>query len=433
MKRLLKQIIKDFHNDPFPEINLRHAVVPTHLNKVITIIGSRRAGKTCYLFQLMADLERQGVARNQILYINFEDERLDLEGHHDLIVEAYHDLYPDLDLSRSYFFFDEIQELDRWEKFVRRIFDTVTRKIFLTGSNARLLSTEIATSLRGRSLSFEITPLSFTEFLSFKSIDAEDIYSTRNRSLIHQAFEDYLRWGGYPELLEIDDRFKPKVLQEYFNVMIYRDLLERYGIKDVSTLKYLIKRLIASFTKEFSINKLYNNLKSRGLSISKNRIYNLVDQIFSIYMLTFVEKFDLSVTKREMSNRKLYLYDNGFAAVTHYSFFEDRGKLLENLVFAQLRARTDEIFFLKNGWECDFLAFLPDARPLAIQVTERLSPENLKRELKGLEMAGRRVPNVKRLILTGQPDPTLPLPDWCSADTVLNWLLSKTGFGPFDD
>jgi len=411
--------------EALPKLTAKEVEVfyPLNLDKIITVVGPRRAGKTYYLFQLMAELERQGVERNRILYINFEDERLELKGCHDLILEAYLELYPDLDLSLSYFFFDEIQELDLWEKFVRRMFDTVTKRIFLTGSNARLLSGEIATSLRGRSLSFEIMPLSFKEFLSFKEIDAQDIYSTRNLSVIQNAFEEYLLWGGYPELVGIEERFKPQVLQEYFNVMLYRDLVERYTIKDVSILKYLVKRLIASFTKEFSVNKLYNELKSRGISISKDRIYRIVDQIFSIYMLAYVEKHDPSVTKREMSNKKIYLYDNGFAAVTRYSFFEDRGKLLENLVFVHLRAQTKEIYFLKNGWGCDFLVFPMAKQPLIIQVTDRLNSDNLKCEINGLVMARKRIPNSKCLLLARQHDQTVDLPDWCKLMPISTWLL----------
>ena len=424
MKKILKRIIKDFHNRPLPDFRLRQADVPLSLDKIITIVGPRRAGKTYYLFQLIAELERQGIARNRILYLNFEDERLELEGRHDLIIEAYLELYPELDLSLSYFFFDEIQELDLWEKFVRRMFDTVTQRIFLTGSNAKLLSGEIATSLRGRSLSFEIMPLSFKEFLSFKEIDAQDIYSTKNMSLIQNAFEEYLLWGGYPEIVGIEERFKPQVLQEYFNVMLYRDLLERYAIKDVSILKYLMKRLIASFTKEFSVNKLYNELRSRGISISKDRIYRIVDQIFSVYMLAYVEKHDPSVTKRAMSNKKIYLFDNGFAAVTQYFFLEDRGKLLENLVFAHLRAQTDELYFLKNGWECDFVAFTTAKQPLIIQVTERLGSDNLNREIKGLEMAKKRIPNSKGLLLTAELDQAVDLPDWCDVMPISTWLLA---------
>ena len=223
--------------------------------------------------------------------------------------------------------------------------------------------------------------------------------------------------------MEIEERFNSQVLQEYFNVMLYRDLLEKYTIKDVSTLKYLMKRLIASFTKEFSVNKLCNELRSKGILISKDRIYRMVDQILSIYMLTYIEKHDPSVIKREMSNKKIYLFDNGFAAVTQYSFCEDRGKLLENLVFAHLRAQTDEIYFFKNDWECDFVAFTAGKQPLIIQVTEQLDLDNLNREIKGLKMAKKRIPNSKSLLLTIEVDQNIDLPDWCDVMPISTWLL----------
>lgn len=425
MKQILKRIIKDFHQRPLPDFKVREAEVPLHLDKIITIVGPRRAGKTYYLFQLITELEKQGVMRNQILYLNFEDERLDLEGQYDLIVEAYIELYPELELSESFFFFDEIQELKQWEKYIRRIYDTVTRNIFVTGSNERFLSREIATSLRGRSLSFEIMPLSFKEFLDFKGIDSTDIHSTRSSSHIRSAFEEYLVWGGYPELVDMDIQFRLQILQEYFNVMIYRDLVERYGIKDVSIVKYLMKRLIGSFTKEFSVNKLFNEVKSKGISISKDLVYRLMEQIFSVYMLAFVEKYEPSVIKREMSNKKIYLYDTGLAAVTRYSLFEDRGKLLENVVFTHLRVQTREVYFLKNRWECDFLVFHDTGPPLAIQVTENLNLDNLKREIKGLEAVRKRLPDCKSIVLTAEGGPSVDLPDWCYSMSVWSWLLSN--------
>jgi len=157
--------------------------------------------------------------------------------------------------------------------------------------------------------------------------------------------------------------------------MLYRDLMERYEIRDLSILKYLIKRLIASFTKEFSVNKLYNDLKSRGIRIGKNSIYRLMDQIFSIYMVTSVEKLVPAVVKREMSNKKIYLYDNGIASAIRYAFSEDRGKFLENIVFTGIRNTTESIFFLKNGYECNFVIFPETEKPVLLQVTETLHPK----------------------------------------------------------
>ncbi len=426
MNQVLKTIIKDFHLRSLPPFKQRHLDVPLDLDKIITIIGPRRAGKTWYLFQLMATLEKRGIKREQILYINFEDERLDLETDYDRILGAYFELYPDQKSDDIYLFFDEIQEIPNWEKYVRRLYDTVSRKIFLTGSNAKMLSKEIATSLRGRSLTFEIMPLSFLEFLFFHGIDARDRYSTQNRAKIQNRFDEYLVWGGYPELVGVDTRFKANILQEYFNVMLYRDLMDRYEISDASILKYLIKRLIGSFTKEFSVNKLYNELKSRGIRIGKDSIYRLMDQIFSIYMVTYVEKYAPAVLKREMSNKKIYLYDNGIASAIRYAFSEDRGKRLENLVFTGIRRGTESIFFLKNGYECDFVVFPEMEQPLLIQVADIIHRDNLKREINGLEKAGKRIKNCRSLLIAGEIDVPMDLfPEWLEIRTASEWLLEQ--------
>ncbi len=426
MKNILKIIIKDFHSRPFPDFTPRELDVPVDLGKIVSIIGPRRAGKTWYFFQLMANLEKQGVRREQILYLNFEDERLDFQTGYDQILDAYMELYPDIAPGNIYLFFDEIQELPNWEKYIRRLYDSVTSKIFLTGSNAKMLSQELATSLRGRSLAFEMMPLSFSEYLLFNGINSQDHFSTKNRARINAAFEDYLVWGGYPELVAMDSRFRAPVLQEYFSVLLYRDLMERYQIRDASMLKYLIKRLISSFTKEFSVNKLYNDLKSRGLKIGKDTLYAMIDQIFSVYMVTAVEKYDPAVVKRELANRKVYLYDNGLASISMFSKFEGRGKLLENLVFCTLRKSCDEIFFLKNGFECDFVAFTDGQEPKLIQVADVLHHDNLERELKGLEKALQRVKRGEALLIVNEISVSAHnIPDWVQVVQVTDWLLSE--------
>jgi len=423
MKATLKRIIADFHEGTLPEFRRRALEVPLDLGKIISIVGPRRAGKTYYLYQLMDDLQRLGVARQQILYLNFEDERLALDGDNDLIFNAYRELYPNQDLTTVYIFFDEIQELSGWEKFVRRINDSISKNIFLTGSNARLLSREISTSLRGRSLTFEILPLSFAEYLIFKDIPANAPISSRNSALVANAFEQYCRWGGFPELVTIDERFKAQVLQEYFNVMLYRDLVERYEIRDISILKYLLKRLIASFTKEFSVNKLYNELKSKGFTIGKDSIYRMMDSIFTIYMLASIERYDPAVIRREMTNKKVFLYDNGFAAAMQYSFAEDRGKLIENIVFRHLREQTEAIFFARNGWECDFAVFESGRPATLVQVTQHLNRNNLGRELKGLIAGKQFIGNADALLLVETVDRNLDIPNWIHLQTVQQWLL----------
>lgn len=424
MKTVLKRIIADFHRMALPELKPREARIPLDLDKVVTIIGPRRAGKTYYLYKMMGELEIRGVPRRQMLYLNFEDERLALDGENDLIFEAYRELYPEQDLASLYVFFDEIQELPNWEKFVRRVFDTVSRHVFITGSNARLLSKEIATSLRGRSLSFEILSLSFSEYLAFLDISREDLFSGQNRALINNAFDSYCLWGGFPEVVVIDERFKTQLLQEYFNVMLYRDLVERYEISDTAILRYLIKRLIGSFAKEFSVNRLYNDLKSRGFSVGKDSIYRMMDGIFSVYMLANVEKFDPAVVRREMSNKKVYLYDTGFAAALHYPFSEDRGRRLENVVFRHLRSMAGEVFFIRNGWECDFAFFPAGDRARLIQVTERLDTDNAGREVKGLQAARQLIGDADGLLLFDSAQKGLEIPPWIKQMSIADWLLT---------
>ncbi|MFP4388548.1 MAG: ATP-binding protein [Desulfococcaceae bacterium] len=424
MENILPRIIADFHERPYPALRRRRKKIPLDTGKIITIVGPRRAGKTYFLFQLMGELEARGVSKNRIIYLNFEDERLDLAGDYDRIFQAYLALYPDADLSECHLFFDEIQELPNWEKFVRRVYDTHTRRIFLTGSNARFLSTEIATALRGRSLSFEIFPLSFREYLDFREMEPEQRHSTRGAARFAAAFRNYATWGGFPELTVVEDSLKAQILQEYFHVMIYRDLVERYAIRDVSVLKYLLKRMIAAFTREFSINRLFNDLKSRGFAIGKDHLYALADQVFSIYMLASVEKYDPSVVRREMSNRKIYLHDNGFASISHYAFFQDRGKLLENLVYSHLRRHADEIFFAKNGGECDFLAFSRGLPPLAVQVTQTLTEENRDRELRGFGILRKPLPSAAPLLLIAEPAaPDLAIPEDRRPAMTPEWLL----------
>jgi len=277
--------------------------------------------------------------------------------------------------------------------------------------------------LRGRGISFEILPLSFAEYLGFIGLPAHPPVSSKDKALVARAFEDYCQWGGYPELMTVHQRFKAQVLQEYFNVMLYRDLVERYKISDPALLKYLLKRLISSFTKEFSVNKLYNDLKSRGFSVGKDSLYRMMDQVFDIYMLAKVERYDPSVVKREMSNKKIYLFDNGLVTALSSSLSRDRGKLLENVVYRHLREKTLEIYFGRNGWECDFVAFFPDNEPLLIQVTARLDNSNLVREIKGLESARKLTRTGQALLLVETIEPDLDVPEWVQVVHVADWLL----------
>ncbi len=425
MKEILKRIIKDFHITPLPDFKERDKKVFLNTGKIISIVGPRRSGKTYFMFQIMNELIKKKITKKKILYINFEDERLIFEDTgYDEIFFAYKELYPEINENELYIFFDEIQNLANWEKFVRRVYDSKTKNIFLTGSNIKILSKEIASSLRGRTITEEILPLSFKELLRFKDIEP-DLYSTNGISIINREFEQYLYWGGFPELIDFNKSLKLKILQEYFNVMIYRDLVEKHNIKDVYILKYLIKRLFSAFTKEFSVNKVYNEFKSRNFVISKNTLYEYIEYIIDNYIIAIVEKYEPSVVKQELSNKKVYLYDNGLIAGNYMSIEDNKGRFLENVIFTELYRRNYKVNFVKNNFECDFLLFQnQNQMSVPIQVCYRLDDDNKKREIKGLLKTLERFNLNKGVIITmGLEKEELVNNEKIAVIPVIKWLL----------
>jgi predicted AAA+ superfamily ATPase len=389
-KETIKEVLVDFHRASLPGFNQRGLNVPLKSGKIISIIGVRRCGKTYFLFQVMKEL-LQNSDKKYLVYINFEDERLDFKRDElDLILQSYRELYPEVDLEEVYFFFDEIQNVEGWDRFTRRVYDSVSKNIFITGSNSKLLSKEISTSLRGRSLSYEIFPLSFSEYLRFHEIEV-DFYSSKNRALILHHFDHFLRFGGFPELLRFENPLKDKVLQEYYNTMLFRDLIERFEIKQVHVLKYFLKRLLASLTKDFSVNKIYNELKSQGLKAGKSLLYEFLEQVESIYLMFILNKYDPSVVKQELSEKKVYCIDNGLVNAVTFKFSKDSGKLLENMIAVELLRQSKGIFFYRNTVECDFLVMEKGEMQGALQVSLSLTDSNTReREIRGLLAACKR-------------------------------------------
>ena len=401
-KELLKQIIRDFHLQPVFDVKPRDVQVPLGTGKIITLMGVRRCGKTSMLLDTVNRLART-LDKTLMVFINFEDERLDLAANElDLIIQAYRELYPGKDLARCHLFFDEIQNVDGWERFVRRVYDTVTKNIVLTGSNSRLLGSEIATSLRGRTLGMEVFPLSFSEFLRFQDLKA-DVHSSRDLALIRNAQTDFLRHGGFPETLSIDHKHRTMLLQEYFNVLLYRDIVERYKVQNVVALKYFLKRLVSSTTKQLSIHKIYTELKSANIRVGKNTLYDFLDYAETVYLAQVLYRYDQSLVTRELGEKKVYAIDTGLCDAVEYRFSHDMGKALENAVFLELRRTGAELFFYRGqNLECDFLLVDRGRVKEAVQVCFDLSdPETRRREAKGLVAACSRFGLSKGTIITG--------------------------------
>lgn len=336
------------------------------------------------LYHLMNALRNNGVQKENIVFINFEDERLTFNTTTlDLIIQAYTELFPQTDLKEVYLFFDEIQNVSGWEKFVRRLFDTKTRRIFITGSNSKLLSTEIATALRGRTISFTLYPLSFSEYLDFNQVEKK-LYPQKKRSaLIHYA-EKFMFSGGFPELISFNDHNRVKLLQEYFNVMIFRDIIERYQVSNTDALRFFIKKIFAGVSKPFSINKAYNDLRSMGYKISNKYLYEYFNYCNDVFLCQSVSKFDYSEIKQAKSEKKTYIIDTGLLSAIEFSVSKNQGKLLENMVFLEFLKSGKEIFYFKGQHECDFI--VKDGNSYApFQVSWNFDDNATReRELKGL-------------------------------------------------
>ena len=384
MKATIKSIILENQGLDFPLIIPRNIAIPTDLDIIVSLIGARRSGKTYILYETIKTLLKQGIKKEQILFINFEDERLNLDREKlDLIIQAYTELFPELALKDCYFFFDEIQNVNGWEKFVRRIFDTKSRHIFITGSNSKLLSTEIATELRGRTITYTIYPLSLSEYLDFNKVDKK-LYPQNNKSRVIHYTQKYLRAGGFPETVFFDEAIRIKILQEYFNVMIFRDIIERYKVANSETLKFFIKKLFSGITKPFSINKAYNDIKSLGYKISNKYLYEYFDYCNAVFISRSINKFDFSEIKQAKGDKKTYIIDNGLLSSIEFSVSENKGKLLENMVALEFLKAGKELFYFKKNYECDFIV-RKNNEMLPVQVAYELNNSDTKaRELRGL-------------------------------------------------
>lgn len=384
MKEVFKTIILESQQRNFSEVKSREQNIPINVPLIVSLIGTRRSGKTYMLYDVIRKLRSYGVAKQNIIYINFEDERLQVDGSElDFILQGYYELYPKTKIEDCYFLFDEIQNINGWEKFVRRIFDSISKKIFITGSNAKLLSTEIATSLRGRTITYTVYPLQLKEYLYFQGVSV-DFYNPQKKALMLNHTLNFIKNGGFPEVLSLDKPTQVKVLQSYYNTMIYRDIVERYKIADPLLLKYFIRKIIASVSKPLSINKIYKDLKSQGYKISNNYLYQFEEYCETIFLTIAVPKFDFSEIKQAKSEKKTYCIDTGLISSLEFSLSENLGKLFENMVLLELLKMGKEVFYFKDKYECDFIV-KGDKQLQAIQVSFSIDDtETWEREIRGL-------------------------------------------------
>ena len=380
-------------------------------NRVIILTGIRRCGKSTLLKQIMQKKER-------FCYVNFEDERFldfkaqDFEVLNEILVEIYN--------NPKIYFFDEIQNIDKFEAFVRRIQDE-GKKVVLTGSNASLLSKEFGTKLTGRYKSFEIFPFSFQEFLKLKNIDFEEdwFYKIQKKIQIKKAFNEYLKLGGFPEYLKTQDK---EYIRNIFDNILYKDVIARYFIKKQKLIKELINILTTNVSSTFTYNSIKNSL---GLSNSIT-VKEYISYLANSYFFFELSKFDFSLRKSLNAPKKIYLIDTAFNQIAGFNFSPNSGKNLENVVFIELKIRKKEIYYFAGKKECDFVIKNETKIVQAIQVCYNLEKDNKEREVNGLLEALNKFGLKKGHILTFDQEEEfnregkriIVIPVW-------KWLLDK--------
>ncbi len=355
-KEIFKILIKEFHESKIPIAIKRDLQIPPKSNKIITIVGPRRVGKTFYFYQLINDLKGK-TPYDRIFYVSFEDDRILPLSFRDLdaFLEAYFELYPDNKDRNLFLFLDEIQNIEGWETFVRRIYDKENVNIYITGSSSRLLSREIATSLRGRTLCYKIFPLSFKEFLRFKGIEVKpDFAYSKVRYKIKYFLREYINTGGFPEVVLAREELRAPILKNYHDLIIYRDLVERFSIRNIQLLKDIIKFLITNVANTFSINAYYHSLLPH-YHISRETILEYLSYLGEVELIHFVPIFSYSLKVQQVNPKKIYTIDNGLRNAVSFRFSQDEGRLVENLVFQQLLRLGLDVYYWKKKGEVDFV------------------------------------------------------------------------------
>jgi predicted AAA+ superfamily ATPase len=394
MERLVENLVADFHARPLPELTTRDLTLPYIQNKVDAVVGMRRSGKTYFLYQQLHELQAKGIPRERTLYVNLEDERLGtVESKHlHLFPETVYRRYPKGREELCWFFFDEIQNVHSWERFVRRLLDTEQVRVVVSGSSSKLLGKEIATSMRGRSLTTELLPFSFREFLKHARITIPDEWPppARVRSRLEKSIKDYIEVGGFPEVQALAPELRTRVHQEYVDVAVLRDIIERFHVSNTAALRHTLRQLLHAPARSFSVHRLFNGLKSQGLKVTKDAVHEFVRHFEDAFLLFAIEIDSDSPRVRMSRPRKCYLVDPGLARSFSFRQAGDMGWLLENTIYLELRRRGYKVNYLVTGQnrEIDFIVRRHNAPTQLIQACADFDdPRARERETLAIEEA----------------------------------------------
>jgi len=389
-REILKQILLEQHtlaSNPSDVTREQLSIVRKYENTpfIIIISGIRRCGKSTLLHQIRSRDQRNSY------YVNFDDERFvnftveDFQILHESLLELFGE--------KNVFFFDEIQNIEIWERFVRRLHDN-KKKVYVSGSNASMLSRELGTHLTGRNISVSLFPFSFKEFLLFKkqSYGSLNRLTTEQKSTLKRSFNEYIEKGGFPEYLQSG---KDEYLRTIYENILYRDIITRYHLPQEKPIKEVVYYTVSNVGKEISFNQLR---KLTGLT-SATTIREYFEYLENSYLAFLLSRYHSSLKKQVYSKKKVYVIDTGMARVLGFRISDDAGRMLENAVFLHLKRQNKELYYHKGKYECDFLIRSGIRITEAIQVTYRFT-ENKEREINGLLEALKTYKLKEGIILT---------------------------------
>lgn len=434
MKTALTEVMREFYEEGVPTGIVHRDVEYAEKPRAATIVkGMRRTGKTFVTYERMQTLITQGIPIGRIIHVNFEDERLaHLSVEHlRLIGEIHAEIFPEHAHDICWYFLDEIQRVDDWESYVRRLVDSKLARICLTGSSSKLLSEEIATQMRGRSLPIEIFPLSFCEFIRFNGlmpkIPRHAFISSREKGLLRHAMTQYFEHGGFPDVQDLSNRMRTNVLQGYVDAVLYHDILERHSVTSVTALKYTIDYLLHNYARQASTRAITGVLKNMSVSASRENISEYIGYLKDAYLIYPVSIHSGSVAVRRVNPEKYYIIDTGLIRAMNVKSDSEQGWLLENLVFLILRRKFSiiEYYLTKDSKEIDFyVTDMTERTNRLVQVSwDMSSGETRKRELSAMRTAMAETSITDCVIVTWDEEETIE--DGIRIAPVWKWALEE--------
>lgn len=420
------------------DFSLGEPLLPKAGNLVKVITGMRRSGKSYRMFQEMKKVHAGGVPWDQICYFNFEDDRLMpvTPETGDEVLEAFETLNPGAFEKGVYLFFDELQEMNNWGMWLRRIVDTRRVTIYATGSSSKMLSSEITTAFRGRALDFELLPLSFSESIAFNRLDVPNqnkpAFTESERVILKKAFFEYLKVGGFPAVQGLVDQERIPLLQSYAQQVVARDVVERHSVIKPRVARLFGQKLLGSNAKQVSIRKTVNEMKSLGLVTSRELLSNLSDYFKQAYLSFFVKERIYQLAESANVVPKAYAIDPGLALANSKAYTNDIGQRLEDAVYLELRRRcasdrNEAITSLRtkeHRYEVDFAVgdtTFTNSLDLYQVCVDVHDDKTLTRELRALWEAMREHEVRRSTLIVAEGEAKVHEQDGCVVDQIPAW------------